>query len=115
MFDHPLEQSAVPIGLPAFVTLTRPGLSDQPTRPTLGDPKPPPNVLDGRSPLLLPIRGVWTPLVTGSAFGEQVTTASKLRCLFRYSLSIGSSQKCSFNLLTAAPVNSVPPSLESFP
>src|SRR5215211_7624279 len=36
--------------LPAFVTLARPGLSDHPARPTLGDPKPLPNVLDGCPP-----------------------------------------------------------------
>jgi hypothetical protein len=60
--DHPLEQSAILIGLPTLVALAGPGLSDHPASPTLGDPKPPPNMLDGRPPLgraqELPRRGV---------------------------------------------------------
>ncbi len=48
--DHPLEQSTIPIGLPTLVTLARPGLSDHPASPTLGDPKAPTNMLDSRPP-----------------------------------------------------------------
>src|SRR5215218_2073526 len=84
--DHPLGQPAIPFSLLTHVALARPGLSDHPARPTLGDPQPSPNVLDGGPP---PGRAQKFPRLT--SFRMSMSTACSATIFFRRAFSDSSS------------------------
>ncbi len=85
--DHPLGQPTVPLRLAARVALARPGLAYHLARPTLGDPQPLPNVLDGGPP---PGRAQKFPLLTSfrMSMSNSFSASSFLRRVFSFCSSL---------------------------
>jgi hypothetical protein len=85
--DHALHQQVIPLGLrTAHVALGGPGLADRLTRPTLGDPKVPPNVLDGS-----PLPGRAQMFIRLTSFRMLMSTACSATIFFRRTISFSSS------------------------
>src|SRR5215210_1515574 len=87
--DHSLDQPAVLLGLATHVAMSGPGLTDRPACPTLGDPQPPTNVLDGGLP---PDRARKFPRLT--SLRMLMSTAWSATIFFKRAFSFSSSLRC---------------------